>query len=371
MKLNSKLGIHLFMAVIMFSLILFSSFLLIERKTLYDDLKEAAYHSESVLPRVYHKTFHAKEGISEVEYMSYLQDIKKFTLIGDIDILYILDYVDEEPVISMRLPKNDYEKRNPYKTTYNQKIKNPKYLTKALKLDNFDVSPEGYRGIISDGIQKYVGVVIPNKDFNGNKYVIIIGYSLEKVVVNFLKKYSMIIGSVFLSLSLTIAFLIYTFNKSKKNEIVSVSDELTGFYTRKYLSVMNKKIEASNVKYWGIIYADLDKLKQVNDSYGHKAGDTYILEFSKTLRSIFRHEDTVIRMGGDEFLIVAPLEELINIELIINRLKEKKNKEVSFSIGCEVITRKELLERGLDSVIKSADKKMYEEKRKKKKSSSF
>lgn len=364
MKLNSKLGMHLIIAVIMFSLILFSSFLLIERKSLYDDLKEAAYHSESFLPRNYHSLFHSEKGISKIEYRSFLQEIKKFALIGGIDELYILEYVDGTPVISMRLPKTDYEKQNPYETTYNQRVKNPKYLAKALKLGMLDDSTARRSGILSDGTQRYIGVVISNKDFAGNKYVIITGYSLKKVVANFFKKYSIIIGNVFLALSFTIAFLIYIFNKSKKSEIISASDELTGFYTRKYISVVNRRVRGSGVKYWGIIYVDLDRLKQVNDTYGHKAGDAYISSFSKVMREVFRQDDIVIRMGGDEFLIVTPLEDLKNIELIIRRLEDKKSKELSYSIGWEAASKKELLDRGLDEVIKKADEKMYEEKRK-------
>lgn len=54
----------------------------------------------------------------------------------------------------------------------------------------------------------------------------------------------------------------------------------------------------------GVLFMDLNRFKQINDSYGHAAGDLMLVEISDRLRRIFRVEDTVARLGGDEFAIM-------------------------------------------------------------------
>lgn len=56
----------------------------------------------------------------------------------------------------------------------------------------------------------------------------------------------------------------------------------------------------------GVLYADLDGLKQINDTYGHEAGDVVLQAAAHRLRSQVRPLDTVARLGGDEFAVIAP-----------------------------------------------------------------
>ncbi|MGB0683338.1 MAG: diguanylate cyclase domain-containing protein [Magnetovibrionaceae bacterium] len=59
-----------------------------------------------------------------------------------------------------------------------------------------------------------------------------------------------------------------------------------------------------------LLFCDLDRFKQINDTYGHEAGDKLLRTFGRKLQSLVRKEDTVARLGGDEFVIVLP-----NIEI--------------------------------------------------------
>ena len=70
----------------------------------------------------------------------------------------------------------------------------------------------------------------------------------------------------------------------------------------------------------GVLFMDLDRFKQVNDSYGHMVGDAMLIEISRRLREVFRQEDVVARLGGDEFAIL--LENLHQREEM-TRLAEK------------------------------------------------
>jgi diguanylate cyclase (GGDEF)-like protein len=84
-------------------------------------------------------------------------------------------------------------------------------------------------------------------------------------------------------------------------------DALTGLKNRRYLQEYTEKIVAGVLrrgKTIGLIMCDLDYFKQVNDSYGHDAGDIVLKETSKVIRQSIRESDIVIRFGGEEFLAV-------------------------------------------------------------------
>ncbi|PWW31074.1 diguanylate cyclase (GGDEF)-like protein [Cytobacillus oceanisediminis] len=87
-----------------------------------------------------------------------------------------------------------------------------------------------------------------------------------------------------------------------KFEQMAYTDFLTGVYNRAY---MDKKMTELNRKdeYIGIIVADIDKFKRINDSYNHAVGDQAIRHFANTLKSYLSKEDCLFRSGGEEFTI--------------------------------------------------------------------
>ncbi|OQX09317.1 MAG: hypothetical protein BWK80_47015 [Desulfobacteraceae bacterium IS3] len=89
----------------------------------------------------------------------------------------------------------------------------------------------------------------------------------------------------------------------------STTDSLTDTYNRRTgLEILNKQIQLANRRnqLLTICFIDLNKLKFVNDSYGHAEGDRYITLISDTLKNTIRKSDTLVRLGGDEFLIILP-----------------------------------------------------------------
>lgn len=92
-------------------------------------------------------------------------------------------------------------------------------------------------------------------------------------------------------------------------ESLVLRDELTGLYNRRYMTDRLDK-EISLCRRYGrrfsLFYLDLDGFKQVNDRFGHDAGDKVLREVGGWLRANVRGEDIPARLGGDEFVVLLP-----------------------------------------------------------------
>ncbi|WP_181898326.1 ligand-binding sensor domain-containing protein [Alteromonas aestuariivivens] len=119
----------------------------------------------------------------------------------------------------------------------------------------------------------------------------------------------------------------------------SVTDQLTGLHNRRYLNniieqqtsrVMRAfdkakkagKVSATEGPRLFFLMFDLDGFKPINDNFGHDAGDQVIMQVSDLLREVSRSADTVIRWGGDEFLLIGQIQSLREVEILSERLRE-------------------------------------------------
>jgi len=114
----------------------------------------------------------------------------------------------------------------------------------------------------------------------------------------------------------------------------SIRDPLTGCYNRRELTDLCSRPRSAE-ELWGCIFVDIDHFKQYNDTYGHAAGDTVLLKMSRFLMRYVRAEEPVIRMGGDEFLVVLWDATLETTERVARRLQEvgHATAPVSFTLG--------------------------------------
>ncbi|HEX3556245.1 MAG TPA: diguanylate cyclase [Thermoanaerobaculia bacterium] len=82
----------------------------------------------------------------------------------------------------------------------------------------------------------------------------------------------------------------------------SLRDPLTGCFNRRYLKEVEKRLGTLDT--WGAIVVDVDNFKELNDECGHQKGDEVLVRISRFLLQNARAEDAVVRMGGDEFLLL-------------------------------------------------------------------
>ncbi len=156
---------------------------------------------------------------------------------------------------------------------------------------------------------------------------------------------------------------------------VSIVDPLTGVFNRRYMnSVLGQEFSRATRKSSpiAVIIFDLDNFKSINDSYGHLVGDQILKEFALLLVQTKREYDYVFRYGGDEFLVLLPESRQDGIvsfwERLIKLLDGKfidcggGKLKLSFSAGAAVFPSQHI--KGLDDLIKSADKSLYKAKSK-------
>lgn len=159
---------------------------------------------------------------------------------------------------------------------------------------------------------------------------------------------------------------------NKELHQLSITDGLTGLFNRKHIMELLER-EISRSRRYGrpvtILMLDIDHFKQVNDSYGHQAGDAVMCRLSDVLRSMVRQVDDVGRYGGEEFLVLLPdsdshsgaemaeriRSKIQDIEILANHQKIS----VTLSIGISSFPQ---MGRDADAVICTADEALYQAK---------
>ena len=106
-------------------------------------------------------------------------------------------------------------------------------------------------------------------------------------------------------------------------------DALTGLPNRTLLAERSRQaIEMAQKNYspLAVIFLDLDHFKHINDSLGHSVGDALLVAIAKRLRALVRENDTVCRLGGDEFILLLPGANAQGAERVANKLLEASRK---------------------------------------------
>lgn len=125
-----------------------------------------------------------------------------------------------------------------------------------------------------------------------------------------------------------------------------IRDALTGCYNRRFLLDLEHDFKTQGVQQWGCVFIDIDHFKLYNDRHGHRSGDQVLRRMARFLMREVRSEEPVIRMGGDEFLIILKGENASRTEAVASRLQQAavRSAPVAFSLGWAVRQDKESLE---------------------------
>jgi len=160
---------------------------------------------------------------------------------------------------------------------------------------------------------------------------------------------------------------------------LTLTDELTGLYNRRgFLALVEPllKLAKRQKKTLHMLYSDMDKLKEINDTFGHQVGDVAIRDTANIFRATYRESDIIARIGGDEFVVI-PVEGVGNDSSgIENRLQEniashnaEGAREYKLSISCGIAQYDPSNPTSIDELLFQGERLMYEQKRKKREES--
>ena len=150
----------------------------------------------------------------------------------------------------------------------------------------------------------------------------------------------------------------------------AIRDELTGVRNKnafhEYESDLQKRVNAEEIDEFAIVMCDLNDLKKINDTRGHKAGDKYIKDSCKMICRVYTHSP-VFRIGGDEFVVVLIGEDYENREALLedfrNQIEENVKNERIIIVATGMAVYDPEKDDRVTSVFERADDLMYENKR--------
>ena len=142
-------------------------------------------------------------------------------------------------------------------------------------------------------------------------------------------------------------------------------DELTGVFNRRYLDEFRffARDTASGPRQVGLIMLDLRRFKQINDSLGHLAGDRMLRDVACALMAHAQAPASVIRLGGDEFLVALPACGEEEVRHKVEELRQAVEAITPADFGFAYDARFDATPAGLDMLVDTADRRMYGEKR--------
>jgi diguanylate cyclase (GGDEF)-like protein len=150
----------------------------------------------------------------------------------------------------------------------------------------------------------------------------------------------------------------------------ALTDAVTGLYNRNYWEqIISGTTFQPRTQNFSLILIDVDNLKEINDTYGHTAGDKAIEIVGQAIKNSIRKEDAGLRYGGDEFIILLFNQDKMAAYRVIERIRREINKlaagqgmNIQISAGAAYYD----CLRNMGDIIKMADRDLYKEKRVKK-----
>lgn len=158
----------------------------------------------------------------------------------------------------------------------------------------------------------------------------------------------------------------------KELRSLAMTDDLTGFYNRRaFLALATQQMRVAVRRGEGLMlfFADVDCLKGINDTCGHREGDLALIRTANALEATFRRSDIIARLGGDEFAVFALEASSQHEEVMLRRLRKKLKEsnegesryELSLSVGAARFDPENPV--SLGQLLTQADGSMYKQKK--------
>ena len=223
------------------------------------------------------------------------------------------------------------------------------------------------KGLACISSEQLDSIILQNCSYKEDPSLLTLVYAYPRISIAIILAVSMTL------LSLLLGILLIHSRKTKEIQIMSETDALTGLYNRRATEDhITRQMQADGRNpdcVRPLISIDLDKFKQVNDTYGHLEGDALLIAVADTIKTSVRNSDIVGRIGGDEFIVYlgnvtdkkdaeAVADKLCTAIRSLSTLKPEWS-EISASIGISFADRAEI---EMEELYIAADKAMYSSK---------
>lgn len=224
--------------------------------------------------------------------------------------------------------------------------------------------PVVYLGNFDGG--SYVVGLIPIANFKGDQVAYLVSFEEENVPFGLSGNFLLILTFLTLIFAGVVIFFMHIVRTSKRLEMVSSTDFLTGIWNRgKGYELLQAEHDRA-LRYhrpYALIMLDIDRFKEVNDHYGHPVGDYVLRQVVKLIEDSCRRTDSFCRWGGEEFLLLLPETSLANAQLLADKIRQsisatdfKDVGRVTASLGVAGFSKDTPQ---VDEVIQRADQALY------------
>ncbi len=154
----------------------------------------------------------------------------------------------------------------------------------------------------------------------------------------------------------------------KQALLLAMQDSLTGLGNRRYFDEqLNRAMHQAKRSHAsvGIIVADLNKFKAINDTFGHAVGDKVLQHFADALRVSVRDSDSLFRFGGDEFVVLIEAADEQSLNVIYQRINDAVSLDAylaKYQVSCSLGATFMLKDDTVHSFFERADKDLYRQK---------
>ncbi len=157
------------------------------------------------------------------------------------------------------------------------------------------------------------------------------------------------------------------------NQELANTDALTGVYNRRFLHDFSEQyiqiVKRENTSFT-LLLMDIDKFKNINDSYGHSVGDDVLKKLVEILKGLVRRNDVVVRLGGDEFVIVLPNTSIDNAKEVAHKIIDTFNDMLKnnhykypFTVSIGIAKFEHDKDNHIEDILAKADKALYQAKK--------